>query len=103
LPDSLKPLIGFGALRTDAEGRYKFKTIKPGAYPVNPNRPDEIRPPHIHFRLIGHDDELITQMYFEGDPLNDKDRFLQNVRPMNRDLLIAKVLPPTQELIKFPN
>ena len=86
---------GFAVLKTDAEGRYKFKTIKPGAYPTGANT---IRPPHIHFRLSGHDDELVTQMYFEGEPLNEQDRFLQNAPPDRRPLLVAKLLPAAPEM-----
>jgi len=86
---------GFAVLKTDAEGRYRFKTIKPGAYPTGPN---SMRPPHIHFRLSGHDDELVTQMYFEGEALNEQDRFLQNALPDRRQLLVAKLLPPTPEM-----
>ena len=87
---------GFTVLKSDdAEGRYKFKTIKPGGYPAGPGI---VRPPHIHFRLSGHDDELVTQMYFDGEPLNEQDRFLQSVLPDRRALLIAKLLPPSAEL-----
>ena len=87
---------GFAVLKSDdAEGRYKFKTIKPGAYPAGPGI---VRPPHIHFRLSGHDDELVTQLYFDGEPLNEKDQFLQSVLPDRRVLLIAKLLPPPADL-----
>jgi protocatechuate 3,4-dioxygenase, beta subunit len=86
---------GFAVLKSDAEGRYQFKTIKPGAYPAGPGI---VRPPHIHFRLSGHDDELVTQLYFDGEPLNEQDRFLQSVLPDRRVLLIAKLLPPPAEL-----
>jgi protocatechuate 3,4-dioxygenase beta subunit len=86
---------GFAVLKSDAEGRYQFKTIKPGAYPAGPGI---VRPPHIHFRLSGHDDELVTQMYFDGEPLNEQDRFLQSAPPDRRVLLIAKLLPPPAEL-----
>jgi protocatechuate 3,4-dioxygenase beta subunit len=87
---------GFAVLKSDdAEGRYKFKTIKPGSYPVGPGI---VRPPHIHFRLSGHDDELVTQLYFDGEPLNERDQFLQSVPPDQRVLLIAKLLPPPAEL-----
>ena len=65
-------------LTTDAEGRYRFKTIKPGAYRAGPNT---MRPPHIHFRLVGKYDEFITQMYFDREALNDQDRFLQSTLP----------------------
>jgi protocatechuate 3,4-dioxygenase beta subunit len=94
-PAALDPNFeGFALLKTDAEGRYKFKTIKPGPYPVGPNI---IRPPHIHLRLIGQDDELVTQMYFDGEPLNEQDRFLQSTLPERRALLVAKLLPPAPE------
>lgn len=61
---------GCGRTLTDAEGRYVFRTIRPGPYPW-PNATDAWRPAHIHFSLFGHAfcQRLITQMYFEGDPL----------------------------------
>jgi protocatechuate 3,4-dioxygenase, beta subunit len=85
---------GFAVQTTDAEGRYRFKTIKPGAYPVNPNW---MRPPHLHFEVTGRINRLVTQMYFPGDPLNDKDLLLQNLR-LNKEGAIAKVLPPTADV-----
>jgi protocatechuate 3,4-dioxygenase beta subunit len=85
---------GFAVQTTDAEGRYRFKTIKPGAYPANPNW---TRPPHLHFDVTGKRNRVVTQMYFPGEPLNDKDLLLQNIRS-NRDGLIARVLPPTPEV-----
>jgi len=70
---------GYTVLTTRADGSYRFKTIKPGAYPAGPST---VRPPHIHFDLSGTHDRLVTQMYFEGDPYNEKDRFLQSaLRP----------------------
>ncbi|MBV1703645.1 MAG: protocatechuate 3,4-dioxygenase subunit beta [Hyphomicrobiales bacterium] len=61
---------GCGRCITDDEGRYSFRTVKPGPYPW-PNRLNDWRPAHIHFSLFGHGfaQRLITQMYFEGDPL----------------------------------
>ena len=61
---------GCGRVITDDEGRYVFRTIKPGPYPW-PNGPNDWRPAHIHFSLFGQAfaQRLITQMYFEGDPL----------------------------------
>ena len=98
-PAALDPNFeGFAAMKTDADGRYRFKTIKPGAYPVTPGVSSAIRPPHIHFRMIGRTDELVTQMYFPDEALNEKDRLLQSVAPRNRELLVAKVLPPTPDL-----
>lgn len=66
---------GWGQVLTDAEGRYRFKTIKPGAYGA---MDDWTRPPHIHFKVARRGyRELTTQMYFAGEPLNDEDRLLQ--------------------------
>lgn len=61
---------GCGRAITDAEGFYSFRTVKPGAYPW-PNGVNDWRPAHIHFSLFGHAfaQRLITQMYFEGDPM----------------------------------
>jgi len=61
---------GCGRTLTDAEGRYSFVTIKPGAYPWR-NHPNAWRPAHIHFSLFGAAflARLVTQMYFPGDPL----------------------------------
>ena len=81
---------GYANVVTDSEGRYRFRTVKPGAYPVIA---DYWRPPHIHFDITGKVNRLITQMYFPGDPLNDKDPLLQ--QSWAKDSLIAKVLPPT--------
>jgi protocatechuate 3,4-dioxygenase beta subunit len=83
---------GSAILSTDDDGRYRFKTIKPAAYPAGPNR---MRPAHIHFQVSGRQDRLVTQMYFEGDPYNETDRFLQTALEQ-RNLLITKLLPPTQ-------
>jgi len=85
---------GFAVQSTDAEGRYRFKTIKPGAYPATA---DWMRPPHLHFEVTGKINRLVTQMYFPGEPLNDKDILLRQVRA-NRDGAIAKVLPPTADV-----
>ncbi len=80
---------GFATLTTDAEGRYHFRTIKPGAYPAGPSI---TRPSHIHFDVIGHQDRrLVTQMYFEGDPWLEKDRWLQSASRPNQ--LIVKLQP----------
>lgn len=61
---------GCGRVITAQDGSYRFWTIKPGPYPW-PNGPNDWRPAHIHFSVFGHGfaQRLITQMYFEGDPL----------------------------------
>lgn len=61
---------GCGRAITDAQGRYAFQTIKPGPYPWR-NHGNSWRPAHVHFSVFGHafGQRLVTQMYFEGDPL----------------------------------
>jgi protocatechuate 3,4-dioxygenase beta subunit len=61
---------GVGRALTDADGWYRFITVKPGAYPWG-NHPFAWRPQHIHFSLLGNApaQRLVTQMYFPGDPL----------------------------------
>ena len=65
---------GAGRFLTDAEGRYRFMTIRPGEYPWR-NHHNAWRPAHIHFSLFGPAivTRLITQMYFPGDPLLEYD------------------------------
>jgi len=62
--------LGIGRCLTDAEGTYRFLTVRPGAYPWR-NHPNAWRPAHIHFSLFGPAlvSRLVTQMYFPDDPL----------------------------------
>jgi len=85
---------GYGVQFTDDKGRYRFKTIKPGAYPVSPTI---MRPPHIHFDIAGKNDRLITQMYFPNEPLNEKDSIFNELGSY-KDEALSKILPPTKEL-----
>ena len=61
---------GCGRIITGEDGSYEFRTIQPGPYPW-PNGPNDWRPAHIHFSVFGQGfvQRLVTQMYFEGDPL----------------------------------
>jgi len=61
---------GCGRCLTDTQGYYRFTSIQPAPYPW-PNGPNSWRPAHIHFSLFGpaFAQRLVTQMYFEGDPL----------------------------------
>lgn len=83
--------LGAGRCMTDNEGRYTFKTIKPGAYPWG-NHHNAWRPQHIHFSLFGDyfASRLITQMYFPGDPLFAFDPMFQGAPAHLRDLMVAK-------------
>jgi len=62
-------------LVTDEQGYYEYETIRPGRYKIGRNT---WRPQHIHYlvRAAGYV-QLVTQMYFAGDPMNEKDRFIK--------------------------
>jgi protocatechuate 3,4-dioxygenase beta subunit len=91
-PAPLDPNFGgAGRCLTDDEGRYRFVTIKPGAYPWGNHR-NAWRPAHIHFSLFGpaFATRLITQMYFPGDPLFGQDPIFNSVRdPEARQRMIS--------------
>lgn len=91
-PAPLDPhFTGVGRCLTDAEGTYRFTTIKPGPYPWRNHR-NAWRPAHIHFSLFGTDftQRLVTQMYFPGDPLFALDPIYQAVTdPADRARLVA--------------
>ncbi len=72
--------FGGGRCATDEDGRYRFLSVKPGAYPWR-NHPNAWRPAHIHFSLFGPSfvTRLITQMYFPGDPLLPLDPILGGI------------------------
>jgi len=83
---------GAGRALTDANGFYKFVTVKPGAYPWK-NHANAWRPAHIHFSLLGpaFASRLITQMYFPGDPLFALDPIFQSVADEKaRERMIAR-------------
>jgi protocatechuate 3,4-dioxygenase beta subunit len=78
----------WGETSTDADGEYSFTTIIPGAYPADTNW---WRPPHVHFRVskVGYK-ELITQMYFKGQALNDKDLILQDLSREEQERVVVE-------------
>ena len=81
-PSPLDPGFGGGGrVVTDSEGRYRFTTIRPGAYPWR-NHLNAWRPAHIHFSLFGRSfaQRLVTQMYFPDDPLFFQDPIFNSVR-----------------------
>lgn len=81
-PAPIDPFFsGMGRTITDADGRYRFVTIKPGPYPWK-NHHNAWRPAHIHFSVFGTEftQRLITQMYFPGDPLFALDPIYQSIR-----------------------
>ena len=92
-PAPLDPnFTGFGCTLTDAEGRYRFITIRPGAYPWK-NHENAWRPAHIHFSVFGRSvaERLVTQMYFPDDPLFSQDPIFNAVSdPAARQRLVAR-------------
>jgi protocatechuate 3,4-dioxygenase, beta subunit len=92
-PAPLDPnFTGAGRCLTDADGRYRFITIKPGAYPWR-NHHNAWRPAHIHFSVFGRafSQRLVTQMYFPGDPLFAYDPIFGSIPDEKaRDRLVAR-------------
>jgi protocatechuate 3,4-dioxygenase, beta subunit len=89
---------GAGRAITDADGRYRFVTIKPGAYPW-PNHANAWRPNHIHFSVFGRafTERLVTQMYFPGDPLLAIDPIFQSVPSAAAARLVSEFDPTLTE------
>ena len=94
--------LGAGRCLTDNEGRYRFLTIKPGAYPTPRG---SMRPSHIHFEVFGKRERLITQLYFAGDPHQDADTWLRS--SPNPDTIVMPVrepapgMEPEEKLVVF--
>jgi protocatechuate 3,4-dioxygenase beta subunit len=83
---------GAGRIVTDGDGRYTFRSIKPGAYPWG-NHHNAWRPAHIHFSLFGAGilSRLVTQMYFPGDPLQPLDPIFNSIADASaRERLISR-------------
>ncbi len=77
-----RPFQGFGKVQVGADGRYRFRTIKPVAYAG--------RPPHIHVKVkLGTRELLTTQMYVAGEPANSRDFLVRGLAPEERSLLDA--------------
>ena len=90
-PAPLDPnFLGAGQTVTDDSGVYRFTTIKPGPYPWG-NHPNAWRPSHIHFSLMGPalGSRLVTQMYFEGDPLLSLDPIFLGVPEHSRGRMVG--------------
>lgn len=101
-PAELDPNFQYwGKAVTNESGFYKFRTIIPGAYPADENW---IRPPHIHFKVQRRGYmELITQMYFSGQELNDKDLILNRIKPEDKAKVIVPLIEPSDSLYPVAN
>ncbi len=91
-PSPVDPnFTGVGRTVTDADGRYRFTTVKPGAYPWG-NHHNAWRPAHIHFSLFGRAfvQRLVTQMYFPDDPLFFQDPIFNAIPESARHLAVSQ-------------
>ena len=91
-PAPLDPnFIGVGQFLTRDNGVYTFTTIKPGPYPWG-NHAKAWRPAHIHFSILGSSwgTRLVTQMYFEGDPLLPLDPIFNSAPSHSRARMVAR-------------
>jgi protocatechuate 3,4-dioxygenase beta subunit len=82
-PAPLDPnFLGVVSFGVAADGSYRLRTVKPGAYPEPSGT---LRTPHIHFDVTNDDYRLVTQMYFPGEKLNGKDLLLSTLAARHRD------------------
>ncbi len=82
---------GWGEMQTNEIGEYGFKTIKPASYQIGRDAedPEDWRTPHIHFRVSRRGyHEIVTQMYFPGEKLNDSDIVLAELPTEDRGQFI---------------
>ena len=76
---------GFGRATAGADGSYRFRTIRPVAYPG--------RTPHIHFAITAPGRrELVTQMYVAGEPLNERDGLYRSIRDPRQRAAVTVLL-----------
>lgn len=86
---------GWGIVKTDAEGYYRFKTIIPGAYPLHFLGEEGWRAQHIHYK-VSHEacQPVTTQLYFPGDPLLEQDEEIAEVPEKDRWTLMSVLEEP---------
>jgi len=86
---------GYAALRTDSDGAYSFRTLKPGAYGSAERR----RAPHVHFQVTGTHDRLVTQMFFPNEPLNAHDHWYRATR--RPEQLVASIIDDGTDVLRL--
>ncbi len=87
---------GFGKITTNDKGEYRFRSIKPAAYPG--------RTRHFHIAVLHHGKRLLTtQLYFAGEPQNEKDGILKRIADEQQRLSVIREFKPmtsgSQELV----
>jgi protocatechuate 3,4-dioxygenase alpha subunit len=80
---------GYGRIATDADGRFAFTTVKPGAVPFDAERQQA---PHISIAVLGRGllNHLYTRLYFHDEPANAVDPLLERIPADRRDTLVAR-------------
>ncbi len=87
---------GFGRVAVDAQGQYRFRTLRPAPYSG--------RTPHIHVKVrLGSRELLTTQLYVEGDPGNERDFLWRRLREDERAALTVPFAPGADgQQARFP-
>jgi protocatechuate 3,4-dioxygenase alpha subunit len=91
---------GFGRLHTDPDGRFRFRTVKPGRVP---SAAGGLQAPHISVLIMmrGMLKQLTTRIYFPGDPANEADPVLQSIDALRRATLIALPAPDRPDTLTW--
>jgi len=99
-PGEATPFFGFGRIPTDDQGRFSFITIKPGPVHGLDGKPQA---PHLQISVFmrGLLKQLVTRLYFPGEPLNVSDPVLQIVPESRRETLIARQASPNQNTLEW--
>jgi protocatechuate 3,4-dioxygenase alpha subunit len=94
------PFVGFGRIPTDDRGQFSFTTVKPGPVFGPDGKPQA---PHLQILVFmrGLLRQLVTRMYFPGEPLNASDMVLQIVPESRRETLIARRTAPTGNTLEW--
>ena len=87
---------GFGRVTVGADGRYRFRTLRPVAYSG--------RAPHIHAKVrLGRKELLTTQLYVAGDADNERDGIWRRLSPSGRAAVTVPFTPSADGLqARFP-
>jgi len=93
-----KNFQGYGKVKTNVDGNYLFRTIKPSGYNYNGIK----RTPHIHFKITNETKNIFTtQMYFAGEIENEQDMFLKNIRRKSSVIVDFGTLPNNEKIGTF--
>jgi protocatechuate 3,4-dioxygenase, beta subunit len=93
-----KNFQGYGKVKTNVTGNYRFRTIRPSGYDYNGIK----RTPHIHFKVTSENKRVFTtQMYFAGEIENEEDMFLQNIKRKASVVVAFKAIPGNEKIGTF--